>query len=137
MRSIPRQQRQGIRTMHKKDFQLLRCLFMKSIVHIFGDSLIVPYTIYQGIPTSEISTPWELARGRFLFNLGFFIHLLPCCTDFFIYAVVSKDFRQKPKQIVSNIFGQNLVIERNNDKQQELRAEPPELRIVSTIELAT
>ncbi|CAF1467713.1 unnamed protein product [Adineta steineri] len=116
MRSIPRQQRQGIRTMHKKDFQLLRCLFIKSIVHIISNSLIIADLIYQDIPTSEISTPWDQARDRFLFNL---------------------DFRQKLKQIISNIFGQNLVIERNNGKQQELRAEPTELRIVSTIELAT
>ena len=34
IRAIPRQQRHQIRSMTKKDFQLLRCLFVQDIVYI-------------------------------------------------------------------------------------------------------
>lgn len=116
---LPRQQRQGRRTMHKRDFQLLRCLFVKNIVHIVFHGFMVAYAVYQAITTSHLLTAWEQARKRFLFNFCIFMHLIPSCTDFYIYVIFSKAFRQELKRMLTKTVGRNLVADRDEDKELE------------------
>ncbi|UJR17032.1 hypothetical protein I4U23_003930 [Adineta vaga] len=118
---VPRQQRQNIRTMHRKDFQLLRCLFTKNIVHIICNSLIVIYAIYTALSQYQIRTTWEQARNTFIFNLGIFVHLIPYCVDLYIYSIFSKAFRLQLKCIVWKLFRQNIDLNREENKPTEIR----------------
>ena len=47
IRAIPREKRNQIRSMTKKDFQLLRCLFVQNIVFIVFSSPISIYNVYD------------------------------------------------------------------------------------------
>jgi hypothetical protein len=61
LRAIPRHQRQQIRSMTKKDFQLLRCLFVQDVVYILFSVSISVYIVYAPATVRKTRTPLEKA----------------------------------------------------------------------------
>ncbi|CAF1105638.1 unnamed protein product [Adineta ricciae] len=70
IQAIARQRRQGIRSMNKKDFQLLRCLYVHNIIYIICSALIVIAIGYGLRLKYETSTAVELAIQNFLMGSG-------------------------------------------------------------------
>ncbi|CAF1120997.1 unnamed protein product [Adineta ricciae] len=121
MKLAPPEQRHVVRKMHKKDFQMLRCLFAMNVIHVIGDSLIMTYTIYKASTRFEVLTAWEQNRNDFISNLGIFVHLIANCTDFYIYVITSRSFRQELKRSFWKIVSLKAVEARHiNNEQLEL-----------------
>jgi hypothetical protein len=134
IRAIPRQQRREIRTMNKKDFQLLRCLYVHNIVYIIFSILIVVSIVYSETLKYETSTRMEQAVSNFLSNIGGFLYYIPYCTSFFIFANVSKAFRLELKRLAYNIRRKDLAAVR---KQEPTRNNIELNNVVSTIVIQT
>ena len=134
IRSIPRRQRQGGRTMHKKDFQLLRCLYAKNVVYIFCEVLLCAYLIYKFIPKPQAQVIQEQQLTTFIFNLSSLIGHIPSCASFYIYVVISRAFRQSFQRQLWKILGKDLVnIREEEPHEAEIRRDANELAIVNTI----
>ncbi len=119
IRAIPRQQRQKIRTMTKKDFQLLRCLFAQDIVYIiFSISLSVSMA-YQAVKMYQMQTPLEQTIDAFFYNISVLFHHIPYCASFYIFVVVSKAFRNELKRMVYKICGKDIISIREEENKQE------------------
>ncbi len=138
IRAIPRQQRHQFRTMNKKDFQLLRCLYIHNIVYIICIILLVVSVGYSVTLNLKTSTVVEQAMSNFLSGLGVFLHYIPYCTSFFIFVCISKAFRQELKRFGYKICGKDLrTVREEENHQQELARDNIELNnvVVSTIVL--
>jgi hypothetical protein len=140
IRIVPRQQRNQLRTMNKKDFQLLRCLYIHNIVYIIFIILLLVAVCYSATLNYQRSTPMEQAVNNFLSSLGTLFHYVPYSTSFFIFVCVSKAFRQELKRLGYKICHNNLIIVPEEENHQQ---EPPrdniELNnvvVVSTIVLS-
>ena len=77
LRAIPRHQRQQIRTMTKKDFQLLRCLFVQDVVYILFSVPINVYLVYAVVIASQSRTPLQQALDNFFHNVSNFSITFP------------------------------------------------------------
>ena len=122
--------------MRKKDFQLLRCLFARDIVHIMCNTLITIYVVYKAAIKSRIQTTLEKTPDSFIFNFSNFILDLSPCFNFYIYIIILKAFRQEVKRLIWKIFGKDLIAERTEEQnEQEAKKENIELKAVSTIVL--
>jgi hypothetical protein len=99
IRAIPRQQRQQIRSMTKKDFQLLRCLFVQDVVYISVSLLPSLYSIYKTVTKNQTRTSLQEAIADFLDNFFTFIYFIFC---------VSKAFRNELKRCTYKILGKYL-----------------------------
>jgi hypothetical protein len=99
IRSVPRQQRQQFRTMTKKDFQLLRCLYVHDIIYTIFVTFPSIYGVYIAATQNNTRLPLEQAIVNFIYNFCTFIHHVPYCTSFFIFISVSKAFRQEIKRM--------------------------------------
>jgi len=136
IRIVPRQQRNQIRTMNKKDFQLLRCLYIHDIVYITFVTFPSIYGIYLAITNDTIYSPLGQAIRNFISNFGTFIHHIPFCVSFLIFINVSKAFRQEIKRMTYKLCGKNLMpMQEEENKKQNYPREMPELNVPSTIEL--
>jgi hypothetical protein len=136
-RPVPRQQRNQSRTMNKKDFQLLRCLYIYNIVYIIFSILLTVGLVYRMAIRFQTQTPKEQAVNNFLNSFGAFLHYIPYCASFFIFAGGSKAFRQELKRFAYKIRGKDLIIVREEENnQQELARDNIEINaVVSTIAL--
>ena len=119
IRAVPRQQRQQIRTMNKKDFQLLRCLFVNDIVYILFGTPIILITVYQGITADQARTLLGSSIENFVYTVFVFLNHVPYCASFFIYILVSKAFRNEVKRLIYKLFGKNLAVVREEENKQE------------------
>jgi hypothetical protein len=119
IRAIPRQQRQQIRTMTKKDFQLLRCLFIQDFLYIIFTIGFTIFTVYQAATIHQIRTPLEQALMDFFYKLFIILEYIPYCASFYIFVVVSKSFRNELKRMIYKIFGKDLVPIREEENKQE------------------
>jgi len=119
IRSIPRQQRQQIRSMTKKDFQLLRCLFVQDILYIISNIFLNIYYVYAVTTMNETKTILEQVISGFLEESLIFLQLIPCCGSFLVFIIVSKAFRSELKRMVYKIFGKNLTPIREEENNQE------------------
>ena len=137
IRSIPRRQRPTTRMMRKKDFQLLRCLYVKDVLYIICTSLFSLYSMYRILAKSQLQTAWQQQIDLFVFDFGTLINHLPSCLSFYIYILVSKAFRQACRRLVWKIIGKNFndVRETRDEEQNEkgTRRERQESVAVSTI----
>lgn len=134
IRSIPRRQREAGRTMRKKDFQLLQCLFAKDIIYIFSNIFLSAYVIFTTITGSGVRTLWDQQFDRFLFQVGSIFHHIPACASFFIYVPISKAFRQGGQRLVWKIVGKDMpVIREEEPNEQGTGRVIPEMVIVHTI----
>jgi len=138
IRAIPRHQRHELRTMHKKDFQLLRCLYIHNIVYIIFSIVLVVSIGYSAKLNLETSTTMEQAINTFLTDFGSFLYFIPYCTNFFIYVCISKAFRHELKRFGYRICGKDLTtVHEEENHQHELARDNIELNnvVVSTIGL--
>ena len=101
IRSIPRQQ---IRKMTKKDFQLLRCLFVQDIVYILFSIPFSIFTVYQAATVYQIRTTLQETIVDFINHNSFILHHVPYCVSFYIFILVSKAFRQELKRMIYKII---------------------------------
>ncbi|CAF1089976.1 unnamed protein product [Adineta steineri] len=115
IRILPRQQRGQIRTMKKKDFQLLRCLFVQGIVFTFFSMFITAYYTYEAAERDQIQTSWNEAISTFLNNLFSFIYNITFCANFYVFVSFSKAFRQDVKQLVRKMFGKDTIAPREEE----------------------
>ena len=122
IRSLPRQQPRIIRTMTKKDFQLLRCLFVHDVVYISVSVISSVYAVYQITSRDQKRTPLQSAIANFLVNLFTFIYFTYYCCSFFIFVCVSKAFRQEVKQLIFKTIGKD--IRRMGGREEQQQAEP-------------
>ena len=136
IRSVPRQQRQQFRLMTKKDFQLLRCLYIHDIVYIVFSGFLAVYYVYAAATKDQTLTLFHQAIDTFLDSFGIFIHHIPYCASFFIFISISKAFRQEIKRFFYRIFGRNPpTIRAEDNTQQNDRNNEIELNVISTIML--
>ncbi len=120
IRTIPRQQQRGqIRIMTKKDFQLLRCLFVQDIIYIIFSMGSSIYTVYQATTIGRSQTQLELTISQFVNNITNFLHDIPYCASFFIFVFVSKAFRNEVKRMIYKIVGKDPMIGREEENRQE------------------
>ncbi len=137
IRAVPRQQRKELRTMNKKDFQLLRCLYIHNIVYIICSIVLAVGVVYSTIIKYQTQMSMEQAVSNFLNSFGTFLHYIPYCGSFFIFVSVSKAFRQELKRFAYKICGKDLTTVREEENNQhELVRDNVEINvIVSTIVL--
>ncbi|CAF4890213.1 unnamed protein product [Rotaria sp. Silwood1] len=119
IRCIPRNRQYQIRTMTKKDFQLLRCLFIQDIVYIFVSLIPALYSVYTTSTKDQIRTPLEESIVYFLQSLFTFIYFTFYGSSFFIFFIVSKAFRHGLKRFIFKIIGKELMTLREEDNRQE------------------
>jgi predicted PurR-regulated permease PerM len=119
IRIVPSQQRNQIRSMTKKDFQLLSCLFAQDIAHITCSLGLTVYYVYSTATNDQIPTAMEQAINNFLDNLFNFLYSIPNCTVFFIFISISRAFRQQLKRMIYKIFGKDLLVPREEENRQE------------------
>jgi hypothetical protein len=119
IRIVPRQQRNQIRSMTKKDFQLLRCLFAQDIVYIIFSLWLIIYYVYSTATKDKIQTALEQAINNFLNTFFTFLYNISYCTSFFIFISISRAFRQQLKRMIYKIFGKDLVALREEENRQE------------------
>jgi hypothetical protein len=119
IRIIPRQQRNQIRSMTKKDFQLLRCLFAQDIVYIIFSLWLSIYYVYSTATKDKIQTALEQAINNFLDSFFAFLYDISYSTNFFIFISISRAFRQQLKRMIYQIFSKHLVALPEEENRQE------------------
>lgn len=119
LRAIPRHQRQQIRSMNKKDFQLLRCLFVQDVIYILFNVSISVYLVYAPTTVGQTRTPLVKALDDLFSNVSTFLHHLPFCASFVIFLSVSKAFRNESKRMIYAIVGKEVAILREEENKQE------------------
>ena len=109
IRAVPRTTRiREFRSMTKKDFQLLRCLFFQDILFIgFGMLLIIYYT-YYAITKDQARSILEQGVLNFLSKFFTFLYAIPFCANFFVYILVSKAFRYEVKRAIYRVMRKQL-----------------------------
>ncbi|CAF1293648.1 unnamed protein product [Adineta steineri] len=132
IRTVSRQQRHQFRTMNKKDFQLLRCLYIHNIVFIIFNIFPSAYYVYLAATKSQTRTLYQQAIDNFLNGFSIFLHHIPYCTSFFIFLCVSKAFRQEIKRLIYKMCGKQLRLQREDENRQ---GNNRELNVVSIVEL--
>ena len=130
IRSIPRQQRREVRSMTKKDFQLLRCLFAQNIAYIVLSSFLSVYSVYRVITREENRTPYQTAVVEFLYNVFLVIYYTFYCSSFFIFVCVSKAFRQEIKLLIYKVVGKDLTAARNEEEQPQQNVNKNDIELV-------
>ncbi len=129
IRILPRQQRNQVRTMTKKDFQLLRCLFAHGIAYIIFRMGINIYYGYEAITRDQIRTECQQTIDTLLNNFFSLLFNISYCISFVIYVVISKAFRHEVKRMVYKMVGRDL----RPVREEENRQENVELNVVSYI----
>jgi hypothetical protein len=118
IRAVPHQQRHQVRTMTKKDFQLLRCLFIQDVVYIPCNIFLNVYYAYVVATMNQTQTSLEEAISNFFKGFLYFLQFIPFCASFFIFVIVSKAFRHELKRLVYKTVGKDLIPLREEDNQQ-------------------
>ena len=139
IRAVPRKQRQQIRLMTKKDFQLLRCLFVQDVVYISVSIILSLYSIYQTVTRNQIRSSLKQTIDDSLYKIFIFIFSTFFCSGFFVFISVSKAFRHEVKQLIFKMLGKDLIPLREEENQQEnVKQNCVELRpaVVSTIAIS-
>ncbi|CAF1090015.1 unnamed protein product [Adineta steineri] len=137
IRAIPRQERRQIRTMNKKDFQLLRCLYIQNIIYITCNIVLSVGIVYATAIRYETATPLQQALNNFLNNFGSVLHDIPYCTNFITFICVSKAFRLEVKRLIFKMVRKDLTtIREEENNQQEAVKDNIELNhAISTIDV--
>jgi hypothetical protein len=122
IRVVPHQQRNQVRTMTKKDFQLLRCLFTQDVVFIAFSLWINIYYVYAAVTKDQIRTAKERAIVNFVNNLCVCLYNIPFYVSFLIFVIVSRAFRQELKRIFYKICRENIVVPRKEENKPDVIA---------------
>ncbi|CAF4142189.1 unnamed protein product [Adineta steineri] len=136
IRSIPREKRNQIRSMTKKDFQLLRCLFVQDVIYIiFGTSICIFY-VFDAITKYQNGTILEQAIRNFLYTFMTFLYSTSYSVNVFVFIIVSKAFRHELKRTIYKIIGKDLVpIREEENRRENHERDNVEINVVSTIEV--
>ncbi|CAF1307041.1 unnamed protein product [Adineta steineri] len=132
IRSIPREKRSQIRTMTKKDFQLIRCLFVQDIIFIIFTTLISTFYVFDAITKYQNGTILEQAIRNFLYYFMTFLYSTSYSVNIFVFMIVSKAFRHELKRTIYKIIGKDLVPIREEENHER---DNVEMNVVSIIEL--
>jgi hypothetical protein len=108
------QQRAYIQPITKKDFQILRCLFVHIIIYMIATVFSAVLSIYSVATKSKSRIPLEQAVHDFFSDLFTVFSFSYYGASFFIFFIVSKAFRSELKRLVSKIFGKLLQCNRKN-----------------------
>ncbi|CAF1263727.1 unnamed protein product [Adineta steineri] len=136
IRSIPREKRNQIRSMTKKDFQVLRCLFVQDVIFIIFGTLISIFYVVDAITKYQNGTILEQAIRNFLYNSMTFIYSTSYSVNVFTFIIVSKAFRHELKRTIYKIIGKDLVpIREEENRQENHERDNVEMNVVSIIEL--
>jgi hypothetical protein len=95
-----RQQRKQSHAMHRKDFQLLRCLYAHDIVYVIFNIFVAVYYVYAAETKNQFRTLVHQSLENFFRDFGTFIHHIPYCSSFFIFISLSKAFRDEMKRLI-------------------------------------
>jgi hypothetical protein len=109
IRIIPRQRRNQPRSMTKKDFQLLRCLFTQDVIYISVSLFLTLHSAYVVIRQNQVETPLEQAINDFLTKFFTFLYYTFYCSSFFIFFCISKAFRLELQRIIYKMFKKDLI----------------------------
>ena len=109
IRAIPRQKRQQLRSMTKKDFQLLRCLFVQDIVYIIFNIPISVYMFYAAANTGLRRTRLEQALLDLFSALSIFLHHVPFCASVVIFLSTSRAFRTELQRMIYRLAGRAIL----------------------------
>ncbi|CAF1576158.1 unnamed protein product [Rotaria magnacalcarata] len=134
IRCTPRHQRKQIRSMTKKDFQLIRCLFVLVIVYISVSIAPTLNSVYTTATKNQIRTPLQDETVYFIANLFVFIYFTFYCSNFFIFLIVSKAFRYELKRIFFKLFDNDLAVLTEEENIQK-NNEHLNVTVVNTIEI--
>ena len=105
--------------MTKKDFQLLRCLFIQDLIYIIFSIFINIYYAYIVSAKTQFNTALIIAIIIFLNNLFTFLHHIPYCASFYIFIIVSKSFRNELKRMIYKLIGKNIIRIQEDDNRQK------------------
>ena len=117
IRFVPRSQRHQLRTMTKKDFQLLRCLFAYDLVFITCCVPLILVTVYQVILKGYAQVELLQIIENFAFKTSMFIAHVPFWIGFYICLAISKAFRTELKRMLYRISNQPLVSTRDDENK--------------------
>ena len=117
IRAVPRQQRKQVRSMNKRDFQLLRCLYIYNIAYILCSVLLGASVIYGRTLRYQIPTSFDQALDSFLSGIGSVLHYIPYCCSIFIFISTSKAFRQELIRGVYKLIGKDASGVREEENQ--------------------
>ena len=132
IRTVPREKRnQQIRKMNKKDFQLLRCLFVQGLVNVVLSMPFLLLYIYQAVTRDIIRTPFDQALLTFLNRLFTVLYIMYYASTFFIFAAVSRAFRHELKSFIWKIVGKEVIPIREEENQ------PTNIVIQDNVEMNT
>jgi hypothetical protein len=123
IRTIPREKRQQIRSMKKKDFQLLRCLFVQGVVYITFALLIDGDYVYAAATRDQIQTPLGKAISNFLSDFFTFFYNIQFGASFYIFVTISKAFRHELKRMGYKICGKDLMPIREEEENRQNNVE--------------
>ncbi|UJR32692.1 hypothetical protein I4U23_020151 [Adineta vaga] len=115
IRAVPSDRRNQIRSMKKKDFQLLRCLFVQDIIFLIFETPVTVFYTYDTLTKSYVRTRLEQAIHTFSHNILSFLHHTFCLTAFFIFIIVSKAFRTELKRMFYKFIGKERSSNRENE----------------------
>lgn len=136
IRIVSRHPQKQFRSMKKKDFQLLRCLFVHDIFYISVSIIPSLYSIYLAVTHDQVRTSFEQEIIDFLDNLFNFIYFSFYSSSFFIFITASKAFRLEVKRFICKIYRSNSIVpsgDRNRLDAVEQTNEKSTVPKVSTI----
>ena len=136
IRAVPRPQRREIRSMTKKDFQLLRCLYVHNLSYIVFTIVLSVSIVANTTVRYQHRSPVQQAMDSFVSDVGSFLHEIPYCTSFFIFVALSKAFRYELKRWAYQLCGKDLATIRGpaeeDNKQQGETVEMPDVVVISS-----
>ncbi|CAF1263495.1 unnamed protein product [Adineta steineri] len=118
--------------MTKKDFQLIRCLFVQDIIFIIFTTLISTFYVFDAITKYQNGTILEQAIRNFLYYFMTFLYSTSYSVNIFVFMIVSKAFRHELKRTIYKIIGKDLVPIREEENHER---DNVEMNVVSIIEL--
>lgn len=133
-RPVPRTQRKQMRTMTKKDFQLLHCLFVYDLVYIVCTILLSFYYVYLVSRFDQVQTPLEQVIDNFLEKLLDLIRFIPFCISFGIFSTFSKVFRHELLRMIYQRFSRTPMAQREEENRPEIiEKDSAHVDVVSTL----
>ncbi|CAF1170592.1 unnamed protein product [Adineta ricciae] len=119
IRLVSRQRRNQERTMTKKDFQLLHCLFAHGVTYvIFRIGINISYG-YDAITRGQARTATQQAIETFVNNFLVLLFNSWYCISIFIYVGISKAFRYELKKMLYKTCGIEVLPLREEENRQE------------------
>jgi hypothetical protein len=89
-----------LNTVHAKDRQLIRIIFIDIIVYIIFNSILTIMIMYQQVTQLNIKSFTQSALELLMINVSIFIYYIPYCIGCYTKFIVSKAFRREMKTVL-------------------------------------